>query len=88
MYKIISTKLFEKKLSKLDKNVSKKIILGLFRLEKSVSNVEELQYTPKDLNGLCKYKIGDYRVLLWVDEIRKEVILYSVAHGKDIYRFI
>jgi len=41
---------------------------------------------PDDLSGLQKYRIGDWRVLFWVDDSKKEITLYSVKHRKEIYK--
>lgn len=31
-----------------------------------------MKYLPKDLEGLQKYRIGDWRILFWVDHKKKE----------------
>jgi mRNA-degrading endonuclease RelE of RelBE toxin-antitoxin system len=41
---------------------------------------------PPDLKGLQKYRIGDYRVLFWVDHSARLVTLYAVAHRSAIYK--
>ncbi len=45
-----------------------------------------LRNLPKDLKGLYKFRIGDYRVLLWVDHREQLLTLYGVAHRREIYR--
>lgn len=44
-----------------------------------------LQHPPKDLKGLQKYRIGDYRILLWVDHKARQITLYGVEHRRSVY---
>jgi mRNA-degrading endonuclease RelE of RelBE toxin-antitoxin system len=41
---------------------------------------------PDDLQGLQKYRIGDCRVLFWVDHARHVITLYTVEHRSRIYK--
>ena len=41
---------------------------------------------PDDLAGLCKLRIGDYRILYWIYHDKKVVRIYRVAHRSDVYR--
>ncbi len=41
---------------------------------------------PEDLAGLCKLRIGDYRILYWIYHDRKLVRIYRVQHRSDVYR--
>jgi mRNA interferase RelE/StbE len=41
---------------------------------------------PDDLAGLCKLRIGDYRILYWVYPQRELVRIYRVKHRSDVYR--
>jgi mRNA-degrading endonuclease RelE of RelBE toxin-antitoxin system len=38
------------------------------------------------LQGLQKYRIGDWRVLFWVDHQRQAITLYTVEHRSRIYK--
>lgn len=40
---------------------------------------------PKDLKGLQKYRIGDYRILLWVDHDKRVITIYGVEHRRSVY---
>jgi mRNA-degrading endonuclease RelE of RelBE toxin-antitoxin system len=42
-------------------------------------------YRTKDLKGIQKYRIGDYRVLLWVDQKERQITLYGVEHRRSVY---
>ena len=41
---------------------------------------------PEDLSGLCKLRVGDYRILYWVYHDRELVRIYRVAHRSEVYR--
>jgi mRNA interferase RelE/StbE len=41
---------------------------------------------PDDLAGLCKLRVGDYRVLYWVYPAQKLVRLYRIQHRSEVYR--
>ncbi len=44
-----------------------------------------LRHLPEDLKGLHKYRVGDYRVLLWVDRENEILTLYGVRHRREVY---
>jgi len=41
---------------------------------------------PEDLDGLCKLRVGDYRVLYWVYPREKIIRLYRIQHRSEVYR--
>jgi len=41
---------------------------------------------PDALAGLCKLRVGDYRVLYWVYHDKKLVRLYRIQHRSEVYR--
>jgi mRNA interferase RelE/StbE len=41
---------------------------------------------PSDLEGLCKLRIGDYRILYWVYHDKQLVRLYRIQHRSEVYR--
>jgi len=87
MYQIKTTPTFENDLRKLDRQIAKRIIQKIEWLagQARISDLS-VKYLPKDLEGLQKYRIGDWRVLFWLDHKKKEIILYGVEHRKSIYR--
>lgn len=47
-----------------------------------------LKSLPDDLRGLCKVRVGDYRIIYWVYDDAKHIKIYEIEHrGKD-YRSI
>lgn len=86
MLKIVYTKIFEKDLSRLEAAVTKRIILKISELGFGSHNFQSLGYSPKGMEKLCKLRVGDYRVLFWVDNKEKIATLYSVEHRNKIYK--
>ncbi|HEX3716370.1 MAG TPA: type II toxin-antitoxin system RelE/ParE family toxin [Verrucomicrobiae bacterium] len=43
---------------------------------------------PQDLAGLCKLRIGDYRILYWNYPAQKLVRIYRIQHRSEVYRRI
>jgi mRNA interferase RelE/StbE len=41
---------------------------------------------PEDLAGLCKLRVGDYRVLYWNYPAQKLVRIYRIQHRSEVYR--
>ena len=41
---------------------------------------------PEALGGLCKLRVGDYRILYWVYHRQKLLRLYRVQHRSEVYR--
>ncbi len=41
---------------------------------------------PEDLAGLCKLRVGDYRILYWIYHDRQLVRIYRVRHRSEVYR--
>ncbi len=86
MYNLRTTSGFDKDLKKLDRSIAKRILNKLDYLAKNPKLAEPLEYLPKDLEGLKKFRVGDWRVLFWVDDNKKEIILYGVDHRGSIYK--
>jgi len=41
---------------------------------------------PDDLSGLCKLRIGDWRILYWVYHREEIVRIYRIQHRSEVYR--
>ncbi len=40
---------------------------------------------PDDLAGLCKLRIGDWRILYWVYHREEIVRIYRIQHRSEVY---
>lgn len=87
MYKIKTVPAFDKDIKKLDRRDSKRIIEKIEFLAENPKLLKHfVKYLPKELDGLQKYRVGDWRVLFWVDDKNKEIVLYGVDHRARVYR--
>ncbi len=41
---------------------------------------------PDDLSGLCKLRVGDYRILYWVYHERSVIRIYRIQHRSEVYQ--
>ncbi len=41
---------------------------------------------PDDLRGLCRIRVGDYRIIYWVYQEEKRVSIYAVEHRSKDYK--
>jgi mRNA interferase RelE/StbE len=41
---------------------------------------------PDDLAGLCKLRVGDWRILYWIYHPEKIVRIYRIQHRSEVYR--
>ncbi|MDP2951563.1 MAG: type II toxin-antitoxin system RelE/ParE family toxin [bacterium] len=87
MYAVKTTSSFDKDIKKLDRQIAKRIVnkIEIWAVDSPLS-ANYLKYMPNDLAGLRKIRIGDWRVLFWLDEQKEEIVLYSVDHRRDVYR--
>lgn len=84
LYKVEVKKSVLKELQSLDK----KIIPQIWHRIKSLS-VEPRPLNSKKLWGSgssYRIRIGDYRVIYQIDDGRKTVLIYRIAHRKEVYR--
>jgi mRNA interferase RelE/StbE len=87
VYRIETTAHFDSDLRRLDRSIAARIIETIEWLAEHPQALRfPLRHVPRDLRGLHKYRVGDYRVLLWVDHEESLLTLYGVAHRRSIYR--
>lgn len=86
MYKLTSTPSFEEDVRRLDRSVAKRILDKLEFLASNPHLAKPVQYLPRDLQRLQKYRVGDWRVFFWINHKTKEIVLYGVGHRSSTYR--
>ncbi len=87
VYRIETTPRFERDFSKLDPAVARRVMKKIDYLGAHPEVVSQpIRNPPADLAGLHKYRVGDYRILLWVDHRTRVITLHAVAHRREIYR--
>ena len=85
-WRVEFTETAEKQLSKLDRKAQSDI----FRyLEKRIATGEDPRRLGdplrKDLSGLWKYRIGDYRVVCDIQDEKVLVLVLRVGHRSKVY---
>ena len=87
MYQVETTPEFDKDIKSLDPPAAARIIEKIEWLAVHPELLKHpLKNMPKDLKGLQKYKVGEYRVLLWVNHKNRTMILYGVEHRRSVYK--
>ncbi|HEK9992452.1 TPA: type II toxin-antitoxin system RelE/ParE family toxin [Streptococcus equi subsp. zooepidemicus] len=83
-YKLIPTPLFAKQFKKLDKFVQKQI---KSYLEKVLSDPRAKgKGLVANRSGQWRYRIGNYRVIVNIQDGEMIVLALEVGHRKDIYK--
>ena len=87
-YKLNYTDRFKETMREMDRP---EVIKILKKLEWVAQNAEQIQHErlKKPLSGLekiCKYRVGPYRVLYWIDHTAREITAYDVLWRKGKYR--
>lgn len=86
-YRLTTTPTFERAFKNLDVSVCKRVAKKLKRLAAHPDLLcERLRNPPPALEGLFKYRVGDYRVLFWVDHAQRLITLYTVKHRSVVYK--
>ncbi len=68
MYRIILLPDAEESFKSLDKPIQKRIAQKIDWLTENADNIihHPLKAMPDDLKGLCRLRVGDYRIIYWV----------------------
>ena len=87
VYKLEFSKRFDRQFSKLDKSTQRYIFNWLI---KHLDNVGNPRYSGKSLTGnkqgLWRYRIGNYRVIVDISDTNCVIIAVEVGHRKFIYK--
>lgn len=86
-YRVVSTPTFERDFRKLDDTVARRVSKKIAHLAAHPELMgQALHNMPADLAGLQKYRVGDFRVLYWIDHSERLLKLYAVQHRSTVYR--
>jgi len=88
MYQIIFLPQAEKSLKSLSPNIRKRIADKIDWLSINGDSVihHQLSGLPDDLKGLCRLRIGDYRVVYWIYHSTMVIKIYEIEHRSKDYR--
>lgn len=86
IYRIVTTKNFDKSFKKLDKQ-TQRIIKNW--IEKNLMNSENPRLHGKGLTGnrinQWRYRIGDYRILADIKDNELILVFIDIGHRRNIY---
>ncbi|HLA00373.1 MAG TPA: type II toxin-antitoxin system RelE/ParE family toxin [Thermodesulfovibrionales bacterium] len=90
MYKVTFLPDAEASFGKLDKPMQGRIAEKIDWLAENADKVIHhlLKSMPDDLKGLCRIRIGDYRIIYWVYNEEKHIKIYEIEHRSKDYRSI
>jgi mRNA interferase RelE/StbE len=87
-YRIIVLPSAEADLEKLDPEVRRRILRRAVWLGENASQIihHQLVNMPDELVGLCRLRVGDYRILYWPNQQHKLLKVYRIQHRSEVYR--
>lgn len=90
MYKITLLPDAEESFKKLDKPIQKRIAQKIDWLSENANKIihHPLTSLPVDLRGLCRIRVGDYRILYWVYDDIRQIKIYEIEHRSKDYRSV
>ena len=80
--------LAERQLDKLDPSISQRLIRFLEQRVAPLKNPRDLgePLTGERMGALWRYRVGDYRIIVHIEDKRILVRVVQVGHRRDIYR--
>ena len=89
-YRIVVLPSAEYDLQEIDPEVRRRILRRIVWLGENASQFvhHALTNMPKELFGLCRLRVGDYRVLYWPDHGQLILKVYRIQHRSEVYRHL
>ena len=90
MYKVTLLSDAEQSFRKLDRTIQERIGQKIDWLANNADKIihHPLTSLPDDLRGLCRTRIGDYRIIYWVYTETKHIKIYDIEHRSKDYRSV
>ena len=87
-YRVEIGPLAETQLNELDAAIGASVERKILWLAANAPTLVHRRLTgmPDELEGLCKLRVGDYRILYWIYPRAKLIRLYRVRHRSEVYR--
>jgi len=88
MYKVTFLSEAAEAFRSLDKAVQRRVADKIDWLSGNADKIihHPLKSMPDDLKGLCRIRVGDYRVIYWVYSEEKQIKIYAIEHRSKGYR--
>ncbi|MBF0542448.1 MAG: type II toxin-antitoxin system RelE/ParE family toxin [Nitrospirae bacterium] len=90
MYKVTIFPFTKKSLSKLDKIIQERITEKLVWLAENSDKIvhHPLVSLSEKLKGLCKLRVGNYRILYKVYHEESRISIFYIDHRNKVYNFL
>lgn len=87
-WKIELDPLAAKELSKLDKQIAKRLLSFLFNRLAVLDDVRTLgaALQGSELGGFWKYRVGDYRIIAQILDKEVKILVVKIGNRKEVYR--
>lgn len=86
MWRLRYSEYFRRAAKKIDRAVLQRIVTYLGQLEELPDPRTKGKALSGNLSGYWRYRIGDYRVLVEINDNDLIIIAITVGHRRDIYR--
>lgn len=90
MYKVIFLPDAETSFKRLNKPIQLRIASKIDWLVENANKIihHPLTSLPDDLRGLCRIRVGDYRILYWVYGETHQIKIYEIEHRSKDYHSV
>jgi mRNA interferase RelE/StbE len=90
MYKVTFLPDAEESFRLLDKTMQFRIADKIDWLAENADRVihHPLKAMPNALRGLCRIRVGDYRIIYWIYSEEKHIKIYEIEHRSKDYRSV
>ena len=87
-YRVIVLRSAETDLERLDSGNRRRILRRIAWLGENASQIihHRLVNLPDELSGICRSRVGDYRILYWTYPQRALLKIYRIQHRREVYR--
>ena len=83
MYQVILSDKAEKQLAKLERPLQERIVAALERIR-----IRPEAYITKLVGEqLYKFRVGDYRIIIDIDQGLLRILVVKIAHRKNVYDY-
>ena len=83
MYQVILSNKAEKQLGKLERPLQERIVTALERIR-----IRPEAYITKLVGEqLYKFRVGDYRIIIDIDQGLLRILVVKIAHRKNVYDY-
>lgn len=87
MYELEFSKQALKQLKKMDKGVSKVILSWLSKnINHTMNPRQHGKCLTADKSNLWRYRVGDYRILVQVEDENLVVYAVTIGHRREVYK--